>query len=1326
MPRPFKLAHGAMALALMTAFPAQAGILTWVGATGDWATASNWTGAGSGPPGASDTANIINALSAAQIQAINAQALSINVQGGHLVVNGATTTLAVGGNLSLVNAGTMAVTGGAGVTGTDRFFLDSASTLSVDGSGSVVQVQGDVIVGNGSSGTATLSNGGLLRSVTTGVVLGNGGGTTGVLNIGNGAGAGILDARSVTTVLGSGTLNFNHTDTNYFFTRDGTSTGGAINISGNIAVTVNGGGVTTLTGNDTYSGATNVNNGTLRAGAAGAFSSSSATTVASGATLDMNNTNQTIASLAGSGTVQLGSGTLTTGGDNSSTTFSGNISGTGGLTKAGSGTFTLSGANSYSGATTVSSGTLQASASNAFSSNSAVTVASGATLDLNNISQTVGSLAGSGTVQLGSGTLTTGDNNSSTTFSGNISGAGGLTKAGTGTFTLSGTISGVGTSVTVNGGTVILAGSNTYTAGTFVNTGGTLQISSMANLGGTSSVYMFGGKLVVSEDMTMTGNLNFQNAASDTIAAAAGKTLSLGGNYSFSQNTALIFGDTTNTGTVALNSSTINNPFSFGLNSTTLEVAGGTLTGSSLNDFTSNAGSTTVQGGARLDLAGQDISVNKLLGSGTVSTGTSTTITLTLGDNSAFSGVINGSGNLATVANATVTLSGANAYSGTTNVASGSTLNVTGGGQLGAGGVTIAGTLGVDKSADYTLAGALSGSGVLNKTGTGKLILSGSSTSFAGTTNVNGGTLAVNGTLSGTLNVNSGGVLGGSGTAGDVNVLAGGVLAPGNSIGTLTVNGNLTFNSGSIYRVEADAAGNADKTVVNGALTIAGTLDVQAGSGTYVRNTSYTILTNTGTQTGSFATVTSNLAFLAPTVTYNTNSVVLNLARNDASYSSVGGSNNQVIIGQYLDRYGSGSLANLINQIDNLSAGGARNAFDSLSGSQHAAGSQVAQGIGRAFAQGLAGHLSNGGVGGTGSAATGLLNGGGNAVSGSLPWGPAVDAPAQLAGLFSGAAAAASAISSTDTGGGATYKRSGRRDTGIAASGDSGSLWGRNPNASGGLWGQALGGGGHTDSNGNGAGSNYRSGGFIAGADYALSPHWLIGVAGGYQRANWDANTNGNAPASGKVETPMGAVYARYSSGPWMIAATGSYADNKFTTNRSVTIGTTTSTASSTHSGGEWGASLQAELALAAGAWEVRPLAGLRYARLKEDAFSEIGAGAANLSVDARTSSNTTLSAGVKGVRRFGTTGREGALELRVIASHLYGDNDAPVSARLAGQSASFTSNGTPLKRDAVTIGAGVSKRIGKRLSGFADLSYEDRGSGQNAYALSAGLRYTW
>jgi fibronectin-binding autotransporter adhesin len=107
-----------------------------------------------------------------------------------------------------------------------------------------------------------------------------------------------------------------------------TSTGDSVTgIAGTASFTANG-GTTTLTGSNNYNGTTTINNGaTWLGGSANSFSASSATTLATGAILSTGGFNQTIAPLAGSGNVSLGAATLTAGGHNTSTTFSGIMSG---------------------------------------------------------------------------------------------------------------------------------------------------------------------------------------------------------------------------------------------------------------------------------------------------------------------------------------------------------------------------------------------------------------------------------------------------------------------------------------------------------------------------------------------------------------------------------------------------------------------------------------------------------------------------------------------------------------------------------------------------------------------------------------------------------------------------------------------------------------------------------------------------------------------------------------------------------------------------------------------------------------------------------------
>jgi len=161
--------------------------------------------------------------------------------------------------------------------------------------------------------------------------------------------------------------------------------------------------------------------------------------------------------------------------------------------------------------------------------------------------------------------------------------------------------------------------------------------------------------------------------------------------------------------------------------------------------------------------------------------------------------------------------------------------------------------------------------------------------------------------------------------------------------------------------------------------------------------------------------------------------------------------------------------------------------------------------------------------------------------------------------------------------------------------------------------------------------------------------------------------------------------------------------------------------ANSTHNGQEWGLAAQLEHPMQVGDWQVRPLAGVRYAHLTEDGFTETGSSTANLTVAERTTQNTLLSAGVHLVRLFNQG--QGGLELRAVASHLAGDNDSPITASIAGQAGSFTAYGAPLKRNALTLGTTVSGQFSRSVSAYLDANYEIRGSGQSAYQVTAGVR---
>ena len=231
-------------------------------------------------------------------------------------------------------------------------------------------------------------------------------------------------------IIAGGTLNFG-SEGMIFSVSANTNTISSV-INGSSGITKGGTGVLVLSGANIYTGQTTVSGGVLRAGAANTLPGSTAVVLADTTantltggfinvvtTFDLNGYNQTIGSLAGGGAlggnVSLGSATLTTGGDNSSTTYGGVISGTGALTKAGSGTQTLTGSNTYTGTTTVSAGALIINGDNSAATGS-VTVGAAGTLGGS------GTIGGATTI---SGTHSPGTSPGIQTFTDNLTYSGG-------------------------------------------------------------------------------------------------------------------------------------------------------------------------------------------------------------------------------------------------------------------------------------------------------------------------------------------------------------------------------------------------------------------------------------------------------------------------------------------------------------------------------------------------------------------------------------------------------------------------------------------------------------------------------------------------------------------------------------------------------------------------------------------------------------------------------------------------------------------------------------------------------------------------------------
>ena len=571
---------------IATITPAHAQDATWllVPGSNDWNTAANWA------PAAVPTATSIATFGDSSRKALTiSQDTSVGsfqlTSPGYSFALQGSSILTVGGNNldSTIDLGLISGTGSLAKVGSGVLTLSApnsyaglttinAGTLQIGNGGNSGGISGSVSVmpgatvafnrGDSPLFAQTISGGGSLAKLGSGTLILSGdntytGGTTisgGTLQIGNGGTTGSLAGN----IVNNGALSFNRSN--------GSSFGGDISGSGGLTVTL-ASGTLYLTGANSYIGGTTITKNTLSIGNGGT-TGSIVGNVVDNASLTFNRSD--------------------------GYSFGGEISGTGGITALGGGTITLTGKNSYTTQTRIQNGTTLSVAANENLgvANARMLLTNGSTLQLTN-SFTLARAIGFNTP----GVFNVIDTQTNTnTISGMVSGTE-FGKAGSGTLILNGSSPGFTSAISINGGTLQL-GDGTATGG---NIGGTglVTVADNAELAfnrDTSHTFarpVTGDGALRQQIGTLT--LTADNTYSGGSIIAAGSTLQVGDGGSTG---SLGIGDVTNNGALVLDRS---GEFSYGGSTT----GGGTVTkiGAStltLSGTQASTGLTTVANGALL------------------------------------------------------------------------------------------------------------------------------------------------------------------------------------------------------------------------------------------------------------------------------------------------------------------------------------------------------------------------------------------------------------------------------------------------------------------------------------------------------------------------------------------------------------------------------------------------------------------------------------------------------------------------------------------------------------------------------------------------------
>lgn len=614
-----------------------------------------------------------------------------------------------------------------------------------------------------------------------------------------------------------------------------------------------------------------------------------------------------------------------------------------------------------------------------------------------------------------------------------------------------------------------------------------------------------------------------------------------------------------------------------------------------------------------------------------------------------------------------------------------------------------------------TIDNPLQGTQGFVKTGPGSVILTADSSGLTGPILIADGALEIDGKLNGPMDIGREVVLAGVGQVGSTNLYPTAVISPGNDgspMGTLTVNGNLTFGQNTIYRVHADPASSAsDRIHVTGVAYLDGTVAHVGPNGNYAPQTTYNILTADGGIQGRFTGASSAYAFLTPTLSYDTNNAFMTLTRNGVPIGSVGGTGNESSVGGALDNEAPPSMGS-----GSPSTGSGSSPAGSESSSTGNGLSSIGNGLPAA---------------GNGSA-PGMATGASQVATAVLSMTP--DQARSALKMLSGEAYASTPSVLQSMGdtvrtlplahlrGNLDAPALAGRPTAQLGSPSSDALpqSGASP-----VWAQVFGNWSTFGSDGNASSVSQSSGGLFVGGDGAVGGGWRLGGALGYigshssiadtaSRTNVDSYT---ATLFGGRNFPAGPGHVRFMAG-------AAYTWHDIDTKRDVAAGSLAQRLESSYHASSTQVFTELGYHLPLGdAYSIEPYAGVAWNQLRTRDFDETG-GTAALHGAGSSDDVTSTTLGLRGAWLFGSDRAPGRLTATLGWRHAMGDVKPRQELAFEGGS-TFSVTGVPIARDAAVLGLGAEMAITRNTT--ASVAYDAQfggGNRQQSGQLKLAMRF--